>query len=250
MEISKPCLISVFDWVIPSNIQQTIALFISAPAYRPHIDPASLPLPPPVLPGSRPPVPLHYWELQKKSAQKFLSTEFLFGLNRQSKSIFSLQRLFPKVALYRRKLLCFEVPRGFWRLWKKAVVRSQIRVRWRGVKISKSCIVYRYFKHIKRKDVEFHDVTFILCHFQMENANEDPATASNFTATSSRSASEETVHIEHSEVRETIRRLQESMPSLNLLLNHIPFWANYWRECLSLSMSSMRHILNLEGCNI
>ena len=78
--------------------------------------------------------------------------------------------------------------------------------------------------------MEFHDVTFILCHFQMENANEDPATASNFTATSSRSASEETVHIEHSEVIETIetiRRLQESMPSLNLLLNHIPFWANY-----------------------
>ena len=72
--------------------------------------------------------------------------------------------------------------------------------------------------------MEFHDVTFILCHFQMENANEDPATASNFTA------SEETVHIEHSEVIETIetiRRLQESMPSLNLLLNHIPFWANY-----------------------
>ena len=227
MEISKPCLISVFDWIIPSNIQQTIALFISAPAYRPHIDPASLPLPPPVLPGSRPPVPLHYWELQKKSALKFLSTEFLFGLNRQSKSIFSLQRLFPKVAL-----------RGFWRLWKKAV------------KISKSCIVYRYFKHIKRKEIEFHDVTFILCHFQMENANEDPATASNFIATSWRSASEETVHIEHSEERETIRRLQESMPSLNLLLNHIPFWANYWRECLSLSMSSMRHILNLEGCNI
>ena len=23
--------------------------------------------------------------------------------------------------------------------------------------------------------MEFHDVTFILCHFQMENANEDPA---------------------------------------------------------------------------
>ena len=80
--------------------------------------------------------------------------------------------------------------------------------------------------------MEFHDVTlatlpFILCHFQMENANKDRATASNFTATSTRSAPEETVHIEHSEVRETIRRLQELTPLLDLLLNYIPFWANY-----------------------
>ena len=70
------------------------------------------------------------------------------------------------------------------------------------------------FKTYYRDRNGIHDVTlatipFILCHFQMENAKEDRATASNFTATSSRSAPEETVHIEYSEVRETIRRLQE-----------------------------------------
>ena len=80
--------------------------------------------------------------------------------------------------------------------------------------------------------MEFHDVTlatlqFILCLFQMENANEDPATVPNFTATSSRSAPEETVHIEYPEVREPIWRPQESMSLLNLLFNHISFWANY-----------------------
>ena len=93
-------------------------------------------------------------------------------------------------------------------------------------------MVYRYLKHIKGIEMEFHDVTLatipsILCHFQMENAKEDRATASNFTATSSRSAPEETVHISYSEVRETIRRLQELIPSLDLLLYYIPFWANY-----------------------
>ena len=93
-------------------------------------------------------------------------------------------------------------------------------------------MVYRYLKHIKGIEMEFHDVTlatipFILCHFQMENAKEDRATASNFTATSSRSAPEETVHINYSEVRETIRRLQELIPSLDLLLYYIPIWANF-----------------------
>ena len=88
------------------------------------------------------------------------------------------------------------------------------------------------FKTYYRDRNGIHDVTlatipFILCHFQMENAKEDRATASNFTATSSRSAPEETVHIEYSEVRETIRRLQELIPSLDLLLYYIPFWANY-----------------------
>ena len=42
-----------------ANRQQTIALFITTPASRPHIDPAFRPLLPPVLPGSRPPVSLH-----------------------------------------------------------------------------------------------------------------------------------------------------------------------------------------------
>ena len=53
--------------MIPSNKQQTIAFFISALASHPHIDPplpapcspASRPLPPLVLLGSRLPVPLH-----------------------------------------------------------------------------------------------------------------------------------------------------------------------------------------------
>ena len=106
-------------------------------------------------------------------------------------------------------------------------------------------MVYCYLKHIKGIEMEFHDVTlatipFILCHFQMENAKEDRATASNFTATSSRSAPEETVHINYSEVRETIRRLQELILSLNLLLYYIPFWANYWRVCFSLSPPTPR----------
>ena len=59
----KPLLDKCFDWIIPSDKQQTIAFFISAPASRLHIDPtscpcspASSPLPPPVLPGSRPPL--------------------------------------------------------------------------------------------------------------------------------------------------------------------------------------------------
>ena len=54
MDISKLCEVSVFDRIILSNKQQTIAFFISAPASRPHIDPASRPLPPPALPGSCP----------------------------------------------------------------------------------------------------------------------------------------------------------------------------------------------------
>ena len=64
----KPLLDKCFDWIIPSNKKQTIAFFISFPASRLHIDPtscpcspASSPLPLPVLPGSRPPVPLHKW---------------------------------------------------------------------------------------------------------------------------------------------------------------------------------------------
>ena len=35
---------SVFDWMIPSNQQQIIAFFLSAPTSRPHIDHASRPL--------------------------------------------------------------------------------------------------------------------------------------------------------------------------------------------------------------
>ena len=53
--------------MMPSNKQQTIAFFTSALASHPHIDPplpapcspASRPLPPLVLLGSRLPVPLH-----------------------------------------------------------------------------------------------------------------------------------------------------------------------------------------------
>ena len=54
MDISKLCKVSVFDRIILSNKQQTIAFFISAPASRPHVDPASRSLPPPVLLGSCP----------------------------------------------------------------------------------------------------------------------------------------------------------------------------------------------------
>ncbi|XP_066028352.1 uncharacterized protein [Pocillopora verrucosa] len=45
----------------------------------------------------------------------------------------------------------------------------------------------------------------------MENAKEDRATASNFTATSSRSAPEETVHINYSEVPLAYRGLNDSV---------------------------------------
>ena len=59
MEVKKLCWEPVFDWMTSSNKQQTSAFFISALAFRPQIDPASPSLPPPVLPGSRPLVPLH-----------------------------------------------------------------------------------------------------------------------------------------------------------------------------------------------
>lgn len=45
----------------------------------------------------------------------------------------------------------------------------------------------------------------------MENAKEDRATASNFTASSSRSAPEETVHINYSEVPLAYRGLNDSV---------------------------------------
>ena len=48
---------SVFDWIIPSNKEQTIAFFISAPASHPHIDPASRPLFSRFLPSSVPSSP-------------------------------------------------------------------------------------------------------------------------------------------------------------------------------------------------
>ena len=48
MEISKLCQISVFDLIVPSNKQQTIVSFISAPASRPLFS-CFLPSPAPCL---------------------------------------------------------------------------------------------------------------------------------------------------------------------------------------------------------
>ena len=62
MEISKLCQVSVFDWIIPNNKQQTLYRHIYfcsrfLPSYRSRTGP----LPPPVLPGSRSPVSLHLY---------------------------------------------------------------------------------------------------------------------------------------------------------------------------------------------
>ena len=59
----KLCYISVFDWTVLSNEQHIIAFFISAPASRP--------LPPPVLSGSHPPVPLHLSRRHEKGGRAY-----------------------------------------------------------------------------------------------------------------------------------------------------------------------------------
>ena len=60
--ISKICQVSVFDWIIPSNKQETLYRLLyfcirSLPSYRSRFRPS----PAPVLPSSRPPVPLHLY---------------------------------------------------------------------------------------------------------------------------------------------------------------------------------------------